>query len=527
MAVESKVIVTAEDRTAAAFAAIERNTGKTALAMLKLEGQMLKLAGIGSLVAFFRTGAQSTEKWRDEMARLDDITEKFFNQSADAGRLDPFIQAIKMAYTLAFGAGVAIENMGLAIGSLAAAAEQASRFNFAEASRIIELSNQDMARNVEAFQKMREEINRSAPAGFAAERTQRTETDKSNTDSGKKLDNDASGAVADLERRTALLGKETQAEQLLFEVQQGRFQFLDQANKDALVAAARRFDAAKALADFEQASRADLEKQIESEEKFNEKRAQEAQKETERAAQQDVLQRERLNRSIEMINESFMTEQELLIQQYESRQMIIDDAFVREMISAEAHTRLKEDLELQHQAKMGDIDAQGTLERRRFAEMNTKQQVQNVLGTLLQLTRGVAANSKSMFQINKIAGIANAIINTSQGVTKALSAYPPPLSFVMAAAQFAAGMAQVQQIKSAQFGSSTSAPSVGGGTAIPTTNITDIPDISPQRPAPKPTVNLFLSGDTETVSRDWLINKFIPSWNEALGDGANIKVSVT
>src|SRR3990172_4671719 len=104
MAVESKVIVTAEDRTKAAFAAIERNTGKTAMAMVKLQGQMLKLAGVGSLVAFFRTGAQSTEKWRDEMARLDDITEKFFKTASDAGRIDPFIKAVKLAYTLAAAA---------------------------------------------------------------------------------------------------------------------------------------------------------------------------------------------------------------------------------------------------------------------------------------------------------------------------------------------------------------------------------------------------------------------------------------
>ena len=48
---------------------------------------------------------------------------------------------------------------------------------------------------------------------------------------------------------------------------------------------------------------------------------------------------------------------------------------------------------------------------------------------------------------NKAVGIATAIINTYVGVSKALSAYPPPVSFAMAALQLAAGLAQVKEIR--------------------------------------------------------------------------------
>lgn len=103
-------------------------------------------------------------------------------------------------------------------------------------------------------------------------------------------------------------------------------------------------------------------------------------------------------------------------------------------------------------------------------EVNTSSwssEVTTALGALEQMTTGVARHSRAMFELNKAASIANAIINTSQGVTKALAEYPPPLSFVMAAAQAAAGAAQVQAIASTKFGSKT-APSQAAQPVTPT-----------------------------------------------------------
>ena len=62
-----------------------------------------------------------------------------------------------------------------------------------------------------------------------------------------------------------------------------------------------------------------------------------------------------------------------------------------------------------------------------------------------------ATFNKKAFELNKKAQIAMAIVNTAVGVTNALKAYPPPFSFIMAAAQLAAGVAQVNAIKSTQF----------------------------------------------------------------------------
>ena len=56
-------------------------------------------------------------------------------------------------------------------------------------------------------------------------------------------------------------------------------------------------------------------------------------------------------------------------------------------------------------------------------------------------------------------------MSTATGATKALETYPPPLSFAMAAAQVAAGMAQVATIKAQSFdgGGFTGVGSRSGG----------------------------------------------------------------
>lgn len=88
-----------------------------------------------------------------------------------------------------------------------------------------------------------------------------------------------------------------------------------------------------------------------------------------------------------------------------------------------------------------------------------------IAGELEATTRGVAQESRTMFEINKAAGITNAIINTYQGVSESLAAYPMPLAAVMAAIHLAAGLQTVRSIESTSFGSKGGgAPSLAGST---------------------------------------------------------------
>lgn len=55
------------------------------------------------------------------------------------------------------------------------------------------------------------------------------------------------------------------------------------------------------------------------------------------------------------------------------------------------------------------------------------------------------------FKVAKLYNIGQAVMNTYTGATKALAELPPPASYIAAAATVAAGLAQVQQIRSQQF----------------------------------------------------------------------------
>jgi hypothetical protein len=69
----------------------------------------------------------------------------------------------------------------------------------------------------------------------------------------------------------------------------------------------------------------------------------------------------------------------------------------------------------------------------------------------------------TLFEENKAFAIAQAIINTLQGITAAIAQYPPPLSYTMAAAQAALGFAQVAKIQSTTPGSSGGGAGKGKG----------------------------------------------------------------
>ncbi len=94
------------------------------------------------------------------------------------------------------------------------------------------------------------------------------------------------------------------------------------------------------------------------------------------------------------------------------------------------------------------------------------------------------SSSKKLFQIGKVAAIANATINTFEGITKTLAKYPGPLGIALAVAQGAAGFAQIQAINGTQFSGGNPTGSVTGGGAGSglVTQPVDTSTQSPQEP---------------------------------------------
>lgn len=101
----------------------------------------------------------------------------------------------------------------------------------------------------------------------------------------------------------------------------------------------------------------------------------------------------------------------------------------------------------------------------KFEERNIQGKTKFVLDDLGTMFQGISANNKKLFAVQKAYNIAQAIMSTYTGATKAIETYPPPLSFAMAAAQVAAGLGHVAQIKAQSFdgGGFTGSGSRSGG----------------------------------------------------------------
>ena len=101
----------------------------------------------------------------------------------------------------------------------------------------------------------------------------------------------------------------------------------------------------------------------------------------------------------------------------------------------------------------------------KFTAMSYVNQTSYVTTEMEKMSRASSQNSKAMFAVNKSAGIANALIGAYEGFGRSMGQYPYPLNVAMAGLSLAAGMANVQAIRSVSFegGGGGSAPAMGGG----------------------------------------------------------------
>lgn len=165
----------------------------------------------------------------------------------------------------------------------------------------------------------------------------------------------------------------------------------------------------------------------------------------------------------------------------------------------EAYHSLVEGVASKHETALTKINAKGLSDREKFLAKSGKDQTKQVFGDLANITAGVANHNKGLFELNKAAGIANAIINTYEGVSKSLSAYPMPLAAVMAASHLAAGLAQVSAIKATSFGSGNAGATSVGSAPVTTapSNIAQISQGQQQTVAQEKPQNVYINIDPD------------------------------
>lgn len=106
-------------------------------------------------------------------------------------------------------------------------------------------------------------------------------------------------------------------------------------------------------------------------------------------------------------------------------------------------------------------------EAAKFQMKSDKEKYAFGLDQAAQMFNSLGTYNKQAFQAAKAFNIANAVMNTYMGATKALATYPPPFNFIAAAAVVAMGLAQVASIRSQQYsGRALGGPVMGGQSYI-------------------------------------------------------------
>lgn len=217
-----------------------------------------------------------------------------------------------------------------------------------------------------------------------------------------------------------------------------------------------------------------------------------------------------------------MSERERLQAEHDAKLEWLRAAEQQEIDIGVEYNVLREQLELEHQARMGDIWAETELKRRKFAQMNNRALIAEGASMMMQLTSTAATQSKKWFEIHKIASLANAII---KGIEAVQSAYAwgaswggPAGGAAMAAIAAAATGANIQAIRNTQFGAGGA---VGTFAASPATGLPEGPVGPTTRPQGQTTV-IRLEG--ETFSREQL-RQLVDKLNENTEDGGRLVVA--
>jgi hypothetical protein len=190
-------------------------------------------------------------------------------------------------------------------------------------------------------------------------------------------------------------------------------------------------------------------------------------------------QREALAARLNAIIEFAAAEDDLEIARHEEKLEALRAGLEEELIIEEEYQILKQALEEKHLAKIAELRKKGMSDLEKFTNASYSKQAGMIAGYLADITAGVARENKAMFELNKAAGIANAIVSAYEGISHTLGAYPYPINIPLAAAHAAAAFAQVSAIKSQSFSSGGgAAPSLAGGT--PATPVTPVNGGTPQ-----------------------------------------------
>lgn len=192
---------------------------------------------------------------------------------------------------------------------------------------------------------------------------------------------------------------------------------------------------------------------------------------------------EELDKELEALRDSLKSKAEIVTDAFVVQQAQLEEFLDLGMITKQDYDLLTQRSEKQHWEEMKEIRKAGLSDLEKFTEMSWDQQAKTIFGELESITSGVKDQNAILFNINKGAAVANAVLNTYEGISKSLSAYPMPLAGIMAGVHAAAGFAQVSSLLATTpntTGGSAKGLSGGGGADGATTGANVAPQSNVQ-----------------------------------------------
>jgi P2-related tail formation protein len=236
---------------------------------------------------------------------------------------------------------------------------------------------------------------------------------------------------------------------------------------------------------------------------------------------------ETLANNLAKLQESFLTEEEMQLTKYAQDLELLNKALAAKLLTEEEWNKLFQEAEQYHQDKLSAIRKKGLSDREKFEQMSAREQAKTIFAHMANITAGVSSHNKTLFDLNKAAGIANAIISAYEGISLTLAKYPYPVSVAMAALQGAAAFAQVRAIASQSYSGGKSAggataPSLAGSTAAPPVSAVSGGVAGGAAFGGGQIVSINLQG--EVFGREQ-VRGLIGQINEAISDGAVLRIA--
>ena len=186
-----------------------------------------------------------------------------------------------------------------------------------------------------------------------------------------------------------------------------------------------------------------------------------------------------LGQRLDMLRDSMRTEREVIEDEHEERREILRDALERDLIDEVEFLELSAQANAEYHERLIDMEQDAIDEKNRLRreeereeerrlrrmEQANRQHWQTIRSSAVSafgdILEASASSEEGMFRARQAAGVAQAVVNTAEGITRSLAAYGgTPLGWAAAAAVGVAGAAQIASILSASPGSAQR-PSVG------------------------------------------------------------------